>query len=286
MTCRIIALLILTMTVSLPGQQKTGAPRFEVVSIRPNRTARVEGRFDLQPSGRITWVATTLRPLIRLAHERRMFDTREVVGGPDWLDNDRFDIVAQASGPLRVDPDGFPREPFAMIRTMIEERFGLRVHEEKRERPIYQLVRVSATALGPRLERSSIDCGKEMADQAKGNPPRMLADGLAACTLGGPPGRLLSAGLGMPQLAAALVRLVGREVVDRTNLDGAFDWDIEFRPELIQPLGNEPAPAADAFNDRPSIFTALQEQLGLRLESAKGLVDVLVVDAVSAPTAD
>jgi len=125
-----------------------------------------------------------------------------------------------------------------------------------------------------------------MADQAKGNRARILADGRAACALGGPTGRLLSAGLGMPQLAAALARLVGREVVDRTNLDGAFDWDVEFRPELIQPIGAEPPPSADAFADRPSIFTALQEQLGLRLESAKGLVDVLVVDAVSPPTPD
>jgi uncharacterized protein (TIGR03435 family) len=286
MTWRVIVLLILTTTVSLRGQQPIAPPRFEVVSIRLNRAARIEGRIDLQPSGRIIWTATTLRPLIRLAYGRRMFDTREVVGGPDWLDNDRFDIVAQANGPLRVDPDGFPRQPFAMIRTMLEERFGLRVHEEKRERPIYELVRARATDLGPGLQRSSIDCGKEMADQAAGKRPRMLADGRAACTLGGPPGRLLGAGLGMPQLAAALVRLVGREVVDRTKLDGAFDWDIEFRPELTQPFGNEPPPPTDATNDRPSIFTALQEQLGLRLESTKGLVDVLVVDAVSPPTAD
>jgi uncharacterized protein (TIGR03435 family) len=286
MTCRTIALLIVTATVSLPGQQPTGAPRFEVVSIRPNRAARVEERLDLQPSGRIIWIGTKLRPLIRLAYNRRMFDTREVVGGPDWLDTDRFDIVAQANEPLRVDPDGFPREPFAMIRTMLAERFGLRVHEDRRERPIYQLVRARGADLGSRLQRSSIDCGKEMADQAKGNRPRLLADGRAACALGGPPGRLLGAGLGMPQLAAALVRLVGREVVDRTQLDGAFDWDIEFRPEMAQPFGNEPAPASDAFNDRPSIFTALQEQLGLRLESTKGFVDVLVIDAVSGPTAD
>ena len=286
MTCRTIALLILTATVSLPGQQPTDAPRFEVVSIRPNRATRVEERVDLQPSGRITWIGTKLRPLIRTAYNRRMFDTREVVGGPDWLDTDRFDIIAQANAPLRVDPDGFPREPFLMIRTMLAERFGLRVHEDTRERPIYELVRARGADLGPRLQRSAIDCGKEMADQAKGNRARLLADGRAACALGGPPGRLLGAGLGMPQLAAALVRLVGREVVDRTKLDGAFDWDIEFRPELIQPFGTEPVPASDAFNDRPSIFTALQEQLGLRLESSKGLVDVLVIDAISAPTAD
>jgi uncharacterized protein (TIGR03435 family) len=286
MACRVIALLIVTGSVSLLGQQPPTVTRFEVVSIRPNRAARVEERVELQPSGRIIWIGTKLRPLIRTAYQQHVFDPREVVGGPDWLDTDRFDIVAQANGPLRVEPDGFPREPFAMIRTMLAERFALRVHAEKRERPVYTLVRARAGDLGPRLQRSSIDCGKEMADQAKGNRARILADGRAACALGGPPGRLLSAGLGMPQLAAALARLVGREVVDRTNLDGAFDWDVEFRPELIQPIGAEPPPSADAFADRPSIFTALQEQLGLRLESVKGLVDVLVVDAVSPPTPD
>ena len=286
MPCRAIAILLVTATASLASQGPPTAPRFEVVSIRPNRAPRVEERFELQPSGRIIWMATLVRPLIRLAHQRRMFDTREVIGGPDWLDRERFDIIAQAKEPLRIDPDGFPREPFAMIRTMLEERFRLRVREERRERPIYALVRASVRDLGRRLHPSSIDCGKEMADQATGNLPRVLADGRPACALGGPPGRLLGAGLGMSQLAAALVRLTGREVVNRTNLDGPFDWDLEFRPELTQPIANEPLTASDALNDRPSIFTALQEQLGLRLESTTGAVDVLIVDAISVPATD
>lgn len=285
MVTRICVALAMT-TVPLIAQQRDTVPTFEVVSIRPNPSARAEGRFDIQPAGRITWIATTLRPLIELSHQRRMFDTMEAIGGPEWIDRDRFDITAQASEPFTVDPGGFPGPVFAMIRAMLVDRFKLRVHEEKRERPIYALVRHRDSELGPRLQRSAIDCGKEMADQAKGVRPRMLPDGRAACALGGPPGRLMGAGLGMPQLAAALVRVAGREVVDRTGLEGPFDWDIEFRPELVQPIGNEPVPDAAAFADRPSIFTALQEQLGLRLESTRGLVDVLVIDEVSLPTPD
>ena len=286
MVPRVVAIIALALSVTLAAQQPASAPTFEVVSIRPNPAARVEGRFELQPSGRITWIGTTLRSLIDLAYQRRLFDDRDVIGGPDWLDRDRFDIIAQAAGPLRVDSDGFPREPFAMIRTMVEERFAVRVHEEQRERQIFELVVMNAGQFGPRLARSSVDCGAEIGDQAKGNKPRQLANGRFACVLGAPPGGYSGTGLGMSVLAAGLARFVGRPVVDRTALTGAFDWEVEFRPEFVQAIGNEPPPPLEAFADRPSIFTALQEQLGLRLESTRGQVDVLVVDHAEPPTPD
>src|SRR5687768_1190829 len=111
-----ICLALLIGTVPLLGQQTETSPRFEVVSIRPNKTSGVESALDLQPSGRIIWKATTVRPLIELSFQRRMCDSREVIGGPEWLDRDRFDITAQASGPFQVDPGGFPGPVFAMIR--------------------------------------------------------------------------------------------------------------------------------------------------------------------------
>ena len=281
-----VLLVLLILAVPAAGQQTDRNPTFEVVSVRPNRSARADDRLELQPSGRIIWTATTVRALIGTAYQRRLFDDREVIGGPDWLDRDRFDVIAQANGPLRVDSDGFPREPFAMIRTMLEERFALRVREEQRDRPIYALVTVRPGQLGPRLIPSTVDCAAEIADQAKGNKPRRLDNGRFACVLGGPPGGFTGTGLGIEQLAAGLRRFVGRPVVDRTGLTGPFEWDLEFKPELVQPIGNEPPPPPDAFADRPSIFTALQEQLGLRLESTRGPVDVLVVDHAESPTPD
>jgi uncharacterized protein (TIGR03435 family) len=263
------------------------APRFEVVSIRPNVSAtNPDDRLELQPSGRIIWTATTLLDLIETAYQRRIFDDRDVIGGPDWIDRDRFDIVAQANGPLQVDATGFPREPFAMIRAMLEDRFGVRVHEEQRDAPVYALVAVTPGATGPRLIRSRVDCGKEIGDQARGQMPRELENGRPACVLGGPPGRFSGTGFDTTVLASGLKRFVGRPVVDRSGLTGAFDWDVDFTPEFVQPIGNEAPPSADAFADRPSIFTAIQEQLGLRFEATRAPVDVLVVDSAHAPTPD
>ena len=278
-------LVALLVPLSLVARQEP-APRFEVVSIRPNTSARAEGRLELQPSGRITWTATTLQSLIGTAYQRRIFDDREVMGGPAWIDRDRFDIIAQANGPLRVDATGFPREPFAMIRAMLEDRFGVRVHEEQREAPVYALVVVKPGTTGPRLVASAVDCSKEIGDQARGQKPRQLESGRFACVLGGQPGQFSGTGLDMNVLAAGLKRFAGRPVVDRTGLEGAFDWDIDFKPEFVQPIGNEAPPASDAFADRPSIFTAIQEQLGLRLEATRTMVDVLVVDSAHPPTPD
>jgi uncharacterized protein (TIGR03435 family) len=283
-----VLVLVVFAALSLPlaAQQGTPPPRFEVASIRPNHSPPAEDRLELQPSGRIIWTATTLRELIYTAYQRRVFDDRDVIGGPDWIDRDRFDITAQANGPLQVDATGFPSEPFAMIRAMLEERFGVRVHEEQRERAVYALVAVNAGTPGPRLTRSTVDCGKEIGDQARGQMPRQLDNGRPACVLGGPPGRFSGTGFDTTVLASGLKRFVGRPVIDRTGLKGAFDWDVDFKPEFVQPIGNEAPASAEAFADRPSIFTAIQEQLGLRLEATRAMVGVLVVDGAHAPTPD
>jgi uncharacterized protein (TIGR03435 family) len=285
---------IVCLTIGAVGgvaQEPDAQPfAFEVVSIRPNVSSSAQPGLQLQPSGRIIWTATTLQGLINLAYQRYAFDRREIIGGPDWLDRDRFDIVAQATGPLRVDRDGFPGPTFRLIAAMIEERFQVRVHNEQRERPIYALVLASRDGRpGARLQKSSIDCGAEIGDQARGAKPRMLPDGRAACVLGNPPGRFMSAGLGMRQMAAGLAQFVDRPIVDRTGLTGGYDWDVEFAPDFVRPMGNQPPPPPPdpaAFANRPSIFTALQEQLGLKLESTRGMVDVLVVDRAELPTPD
>ena len=176
-----------------------------------------------------------------------------------------------------------------MIAAMLEDRFQLRVHNEQRERPIYALVLASPDGrLGARLQKSSTDCAAIMADEAKGVRPAPLSDGRRPCALGGPPGRFMGVGLGIQQFAAGLQRSVNRPVVDKTGLAGPYDWDLEFAPEFVTPLGGPPQPPPDpaAFANRPSIFTALQEQLGLRLESARDSIDVLLVDRAEPPTPD
>jgi len=290
-SCLLLSVVLAAPTVSVLAQQTEPPPfAFEVVSIRPNVSAAAQPGLQLLPSGRITWTATTLKSLIGLAYQRYAFDRREVIVGPEWRDRDRFDIIAQANGPLRVGPDGFPGPTFQLIAGMIEDRFKVRVHNEQRERPVYALVLASGDGtLGPKLQRSSVDCAAEIGDQARGAKPRRLPDGRFACVLGNPPGRFMGTGLGMRQFAAGLEQFVERPILDRTGLTGGYDWDVEFRPEFVRPIGDQPPqplPDPSAFESRPSIFTALQEQLGLRLEATRGMVDVLVVDRAEPPSPD
>ena len=112
---------------------QTAAPRFDVTSIKVNRSGAPNGNLRIQPGGRLAWTNTTLRDLISTSHQRFEFDTREVAGGPDWIDRTRFDVLVQTgTGAPSIGPGGFPAELFAMIRTMLQERFGLVVHNETR----------------------------------------------------------------------------------------------------------------------------------------------------------
>ena len=253
---------------------------FEVVSIKPNRSGESRSNIAVQPGGRVAWTNITLRSLIETSPQRSGFDPRESIGGPDWIDRDRFDVIAHApAGATLVGPDGFPGPAFAMIRAMLADRFRVLVHAEDRERPIYELRLARADgSLGRRLTRSTIDCGAAMKELGAGGRLPRLADGRVACAIGGPPGRILSAGLGMVEIANILSGRVDRPVIDRTGLTGPFDLDLEFAPDSGGP---EPLPS-----DKPSIFSALQEQLGLRLEPARGQISVLVIDRAEPPTPD
>jgi len=274
------------VVATLRAQQPAPTPAFEVVSIKPNPSADRGSRIDVQPGGRVIWTNTTLESLIGASYQRFNFDNREVVGGPPWIDSDRFDIIAQApAGAVLTSPDGFPGPLFAMIRAMLAERFRLVLHEEQRERPIYTLSLVNGDGrLGPRLTPSTIDCAAVMKDMAAGRWAQPLPSGRPPCAMGGPPGQFASDGLEIANLASALSSLVGRPVIDRTGLTGAFDWNVEFAPESAVPNPNDdPAPSSQP-SDRPSIFTALREQLGLKLQPGRGPVSVLVVDRVEPPT--
>lgn len=212
---------------------------------------------------------------------------RQTIGGPDWIDTARFDVLVQTgTGSPPLEPDGFPAQLFAMIRALLEERFSLVVHNEVREQPMYRLVLARRDgALGPGLRKLAIDCHASMKAMTEGQRMPMRDGRGPDCTFGGPPGRLQGNAITIDMLSRVLGRHVNRAVVNQTGLDGNFDVDLNFSPEFIPPPpgtapGDVPAPASDA----PSIFTAVHEQLGLRLESTKGPVDVLIVDRAERPT--
>jgi uncharacterized protein (TIGR03435 family) len=279
------------------GAAQRGAPShaFEVASVKPNKSGDgTRGRVDLQPGGRLTATNVTLRQLIQSAYQRHAFDRLEISGGPPWIDSDRFDIVAKAAGDHSVDPDGVPRRTWLMLRTLLAERFKLRVHDESRELPIYALVTARSDGkIGPQLRKSDVDCAVVFEMWNKGQRPTIEPGKGPPCSFGfghaGPDhreprsGHITGNAVPMSSLANFLSPFVNRVVVDRTGLTGNFDLELEaaeIRPP--GPLG----PSARPSDTTQSIFTALPEQLGLALDSTRGPVDVLVIDRVEQPTPD
>jgi uncharacterized protein (TIGR03435 family) len=179
-----------------------------------------------------------------------------------------------------------------MLQSLLAERFKLATHKDTRELPIYSLeVARSDGRLGPQLRPATVDCEAMIAAaRARGGPPPAPpAPGeRPICGIRINPGRLSGGGFPLSQFAATLSQFVQRIVVDRTGLSGNFDVDLTWTPDQLPqggpPPGAPPLPPADP--NGPSIYTAVQEQLGLKLESAKGPVDVLVIDRAESPTPD
>jgi uncharacterized protein (TIGR03435 family) len=256
------------------GLQKV--PAFEVVSVKANRSNTEDQSMRLQPGGRAVITNTPLRPIILLAYALL---PQQLVGGPNWIDTDRFDIVAQANQSLPPSPPGGPPGPAQLLlQRLLADRFGLVVHTEKRELPIYALTVVREDGrLGPRMSPAKADCFAMMAAFGRSEapmPPR------SDCGISGGPPRLSARGVSMPMFArSVLAGLTDRLVEDRTQLTATFDLDLEFVP------GSGGAPATSAGGgDTASLFTALEEQLGLKLRAVREPVDVVVIDRVAQPT--
>jgi len=263
------------------------APVYEVASVKANRDSAAVPRFQVAP-GRYTWIANSVSSLISLSHQRNAFDRREIIGGPDWIEKDRFDVTVQAfAGAPLSDLDGFPGPVFAMVRAVLADRFGLVTHNEVRERPVYALTLARADRrLGTGLKPTGIDCADALRTMVAPVPGQRPA-GAPPCTFGGGPGRILGNNISLSMLANMLAGTVGRPVVDRTGVADYFNVTLEYTPEAGI-TGHVPADAPPLDPplraDAPSLFTALQEQLGLKLEATRAPVDVVVIDKVSQPT--
>lgn len=262
-------------------------PAFEVASIRRNTSGTGMVSMNMAPGGRMNFVNVAVRQLIVRAYEVQPF---QVIGGPDWLTNERYDIIAKAEG------DASPAQLNLMLQQLLADRFKLVVRRETRELPVYYLVQARDDGrLGPALKPAAVECGP----QGRGRPggPPAAAPG-AGAGRGGPgagcqmmiaAGRLQAGGQPMSQFASVLANQVGRPIIDKTGLTGGFDIELSWMPEgRGNPVGPLPngvqLPAIDP--DAPSLFTAVQEQLGLKLEAGRGPVEVLVIDNVQPPTAD
>jgi uncharacterized protein (TIGR03435 family) len=253
---------------NLQGQSKP-ISTFAVASIKPNRSPDPHGYMGPGYGGRFTAVNTTMRALIRVAYGLQDF---QIAGEPNWVDSDRFDVMAIAGS----DSTDFS----SMLRILLGDRLKLRVHKEPREHAIFALVMArSDRRLGKSLHKSQTDCSVVMNEALRLNQPLPPVN---VCGARNPPGQLMAGGMTMSGLAVQLSRTLNRIVVDRTGLSGGFDFDLQWSPDqgLSEPSG------ASVPAEGPSIFTALQEQLGLKLEPKRGPVDVLVIDHVERPTPD
>jgi bla regulator protein blaR1 len=272
------------------AQQSASAtrPAFEVASVKRSSAGPGPIRIETLPGGRFVATNASLRALIQYAYRLQPF---QIAGGPAWLASDRYDIVAKADAADGDRPTvagaGGPTRTQLMVQTLLGDRFKLVIHTESRELQIYALVQARGDGrLGSALSRSSADCRSPAAAAAgsvvKGAPA--AGDG-NPCGLQLGLGSLTAGGVALSQIATALSGLLDRSVVDRTGLAGAFDATLRWTPDESTPGMAQKAKFVPTIDPNgPSIFTALQEQLGLKLEPAKGPVDVLVVVNAQPPS--
>jgi len=256
---------------------------FEAASVKPNKSTERNRGAGFQPGGRFLARNMTLRSLVAIAYGTpQPLPVFRVVGGPGWSDSDGFDLEAKTVNEFEDTQGGpgFSTSGELMLRTLLNERFRLKVHIETRDLPIYALVQARSNgSLGPRLSRSIVDCDAARAAVAAsrraGVPPN--PGDRPVCAFRG----FTGSGVTLGQLSAVLTPMLQRVVVDRTGLDGRFDVDLALTADQMR---RPDAPIPNGSLDSPSIFTTLQEQLGLKVESTRGPVEVVVIDAVERPT--
>jgi uncharacterized protein (TIGR03435 family) len=299
------AFLLILAIAAMPAASQTAGQKlqFEVASVKANATGR-PGLIETPPTGRVDIVGTTLKMLMRTAYRVQDY---QIIGGPAWLDVDRFDV--HANPPPDFQPQPFvpcfaancsPTQVQIMLQGLLADRFQLRVHRETRELAGYELTIAKggfklrqvpvAPAPGP---------GSPAPRLPPPPPPGTAPPDTAAALPTPPPGVVMGFPFGLAASAVQfgtlpflLQGILGRPVIDKTGIQGDYDFKIVFSRDGISGNGLTQAPPAptdavgslNAADPRPSIFTALQEELGLKLESGRGPVQVLVIDSVQRPS--
>jgi uncharacterized protein (TIGR03435 family) len=303
--CLAAALPVVTLTARAQPPA-AAAPAFDVVSVKKNTFG---GPMLLRNApGNIAMFNVPVRQLIRVAYQLQDF---QIVGAPDWTNTDRFDIEGRFEPPPPGPPQPTPRM-LLMLRTLLRDRFGMVAQMETREMPIMVLRIARADGrLGPQIKPAAADCAALNAaarGRGPGGPPAggragsPALDGRGAPPPPGTPfslgerpacgdrmafGQLLAGGMPISRLATQILsQLTGRVVVDRTGLTGGYDIDLKWTPTPDQLPPGPPPPGVELppiDPNGPSLFTALQEQLGLKLDTERGPVDVLVIERLQPP---
>ena len=262
------------------GQSPQASPTFEVATVRQTTGVSDAARISGPTPGRFT---ITNVPLVFILHHAYRAMAHQIVGAPDWVGTTAYDITATyPAGTTPTDAD-----TRLMLQQLLEERFRLKVRREKREMPVYRLVMArSDKRLGPQLVPSDVDCEQWLAEKrpqvGAGGPSPVPGGRRPACMMSASRKGFLTGGTRtIAQLMATLQPFVGRPVIDATGLSGTFDMDV------IWTESTDPSrPQATGADPGASLFTALQEQLGLRLEPTRSAFDVFTIEHIERPTPD
>ncbi|MBZ5632249.1 MAG: TIGR03435 family protein [Acidobacteriia bacterium] len=261
LVCAIAAAILAAGTLVHAQQQSAPRPAFEVASIKPGDPNSQMFRIGSMPGGRFAANNASLKMLIQTAYDVR---SHQISGGPNWLDSAKYDIDAKpdSATPIPAGPAGGPQMRL-MLQSLLEERFKLKLHRESKEEPVYELMVARG---GPKLQKATDSLKQQQRGLRMGR------------------GQLTGTAAPMSILVTQLSQQLGRSVIDKTGLAGQYDFELKWTPDLGQSQGGPADAGPQPDPPGPSIFTAIQEQLGLRLESTKGPVDVLVIDYAEKPT--
>lgn len=246
---RAVLLLVAFAAATVAAQ---GTLRFEVASVRPNTGSDLNIPARPQPPDGLVYLNFPLYQVVLNAYSVQSF---RVTGMPKWAFDTRYDINAKASGPV-TEP-----QRRLMLQSLLAERFNLKARVEKREQTVYVLTRLRQDALGPGF-KPRLEC--------TGSPPPCEPSATAGRLVGYMRGQAIP----MSQVERMLTLVLEQVVYDETNLDGVFDVDFSWRPPNAPP--DDPRPA--------SVFTAVEEQLGLKLTPQRRPVDFLIIESLDRAT--
>jgi uncharacterized protein (TIGR03435 family) len=277
---RVIAPLPAPRSQASPQTADAQVSSFAVASVTPGAGVFGTSSGPTISGSEFTWRNAQLRWLIEWAYG---VDRYQILGQPTWAGGspsegaEYFDVVANAHAPASADA---MRQ---LLRRLLADRFNLTVHTESRDEPTYALVVVDPNGtLGPNIHPATADCQtlRETAEREGRKPgPNYFPCGNHVGI-----GQGSARGMTIAMLAGIVSRDAGRKVVDKTGLDGIYDWDLTWTPEPLRHHPPDRFPSVDP--EGPSISTALQQQLGLRLEPEERLGVVLVIDRVDRPRPD
>lgn len=254
--------------IALFAARATPQKSFEVASVKPNFSGDGPSDPKVSPE-RFSWTNVTLRQLVQVAYDVRPY---QLIAFPAWADNARFDVSA-TTGVVAS-----PGQMNSMLQSLLADRFDLAMHREQREVPAYALVLARpGSKLGPGIHPSTKDC-----ESVRARPLDSIT-AQAECAGCSPQlglARLNVSGVRISFLASGLTRIFERPVVDKTSLSGTFDVELSWTPDPTMLPNGVPSPSSVP-SGGPSIFTALEEQLGLKVVSDRAPVDVLVVDRLN-----